>query len=218
MKTSESIGEIAKALTKFQGEVKSPKATTENPFFKSKYATLAQIQDAIRDEAKKNGLSIIQSAGAGNEFSHGAVHITTRIIHESGEWIESDTLMLTPDKPTPQGAGSAITYGRRYSLSAILGISSEEDDDANAAEPDTKKPSKPAKKTATKITQTAIYKKMWATAKEVFQGVGYADEDIKHLLHEHILDTYGLESSTELNGEQIGEIIEWLNGWKLEDS
>lgn len=205
MKTSESIVEIAKALAAFQGAVRSPKATTENPFFKSKYATLNQIQDAIREEALKNGLAIIQSAGGNGE----GVTITTRVIHTSGEWIEAYPLVLTPDKPTPQGAGSAITYGRRYALSAILGISSEDDDDANAAEPEKEEKKRPPAKS---ITQTAVYRKMMATAKDVFAD--YNEEERYRLLHEHMEAAFGVTSSKDLNAEQISLIIEWLEGWK----
>ena len=138
MKSSENIQELAKALAKFQGEVANPKNTASNPFFNSKYAPLAGIIDATKEALAKNGLSVVQSPAAHG----GMLYMSTMLLHTSGEWIESGMLAMTPDKETPQSIGSAITYARRYQLSAILGVSSEDDDDGNAAEPQTaQKPS-----------------------------------------------------------------------------
>lgn len=129
MNKSESIANLAKALSAFQAEIKNPANTAINPHFKSKYAPLSEILNEIRPVLAKHGLSVIQSPGGDGEM----VSITTLLMHVSGEWIEADPLILKADKPTAQGAGSGITYARRYSLSAVLGISSEDDDDGNAA-------------------------------------------------------------------------------------
>lgn len=131
MNRSESIIELSKALSKFQGEVKNPKNTATNPFFKSKYAPLEEVLNTTRPILSKHGLSVIQSPSSEGEY----VSITTILMHESGEWMEFQPLKLKTDKNTAQGAGSAITYARRYAISAILGIASEEDDDGNNAEP-----------------------------------------------------------------------------------
>ena len=129
MNKSESIKNLTKALSQFQGEVQNPKNTANNPYFNSKYAPLQEVLNIVRPLLTKHGLAIIQSpSGDGKNVS-----ITTILAHESGEWIEFDPLTLTPEKTTPQGIGSAITYGRRYSLSAALGIASEDDDDGNEA-------------------------------------------------------------------------------------
>ncbi|MBS4535966.1 ERF family protein [Clostridium sp. D2Q-14] len=131
MNKSESIKNLAIALSKFQSEIKNPANTATNPFFKSKYAPLNDVLNLIRPILSKYGLSIMQApAGDGEK-----IVVTTLLLHESGEWIEPDPLILKADKATAQGAGSAITYARRYALSAILGISSEDDDDGNNAEP-----------------------------------------------------------------------------------
>jgi hypothetical protein len=129
MQKSDSIKNIAKALAAFQSEVKNPVNTADNPFFKSKYAPLQDILNLVRPLLSKHGLSVLQIPSGDGE----KIIITTLLMHESGEWIETCPLILKPDKPTAQGAGSAITYGRRYSLSAVLGISSEDDDDGNQA-------------------------------------------------------------------------------------
>lgn len=130
MKMSESIGELAKALSNFQGEVESPKNKATNPFFKSKYAPLEEVIKAIKPSLQKHGLSVTQIPIT----DEGKVGVITILLHESGEYIETSPLFLKTDKDTAQGAGSAITYARRYALSAVLGIASEEDDDGNVAE------------------------------------------------------------------------------------
>ena len=130
MNKSDSIKNIAVALTKFQAEVKNPKNTADNPYYKSKYAPLQDVLNIVRPLLSKYGLSIIQNPAGDGEL----ISIHTMLIHESGEWIEFEPLILKAEKITPQGAGSAITYGRRYALSAVLGISSEDDDDGNSLE------------------------------------------------------------------------------------
>lgn len=131
MNKSESIKEISIALSKFQGEVTNPSNTATNPFFQSKYAPLETVLNTVRPILSKHGLSIMQIPSSEGDY----VTITTMLVHSSGEWIESEPLSLKMDKVTAQGAGSAITYARRYAVSAMLGISSEDDDDGNNAEP-----------------------------------------------------------------------------------
>lgn len=131
MKKSESIIEIAKALQQFQAEIKNPYNDATNPFYKSKYATLPDILDLVRPVLTKHGLSVIQDVETVND----KIKVSTLLIHISGEWIEQTGLAVSLDKPTAQGAGSAITYARRYMLSALCAISgTNDDDDGNAAE------------------------------------------------------------------------------------
>jgi ERF superfamily len=129
MKMSESIAEIAKALGKFQTEVKQPEKDGNNPHFKSKYVTLDGTVKAIHECAPKHGLSYIQSP----IMTESGVGVKTLLMHTSGEYIEFEPFILPMDKKTAQGAGSAITYARRYSLSAAFGIVSDVDDDGNEA-------------------------------------------------------------------------------------
>ena len=126
MKTSESIFKISAALSKFQAEVKNPPNSSNNPFFKSKYAPLDVVINTAKETLGKYGLSYIQMPGG-----DGASVSCITILMCEGEWIESDVLVLKADKVTPQGAGSAITYARRYQLSAMLGLAGEQDDDGN---------------------------------------------------------------------------------------
>ena len=128
MHTSPEIHEIASALSKAQNEMTGAKKDSNNPFFKSKYADLAEVIRAISAPFANNGLSFVQSV----KFKNGMVAVKTRIMHNSGQWIESDACELPPVKQDAQGYGSAITYAKRYSLQALAGIPSV-DDDGNEA-------------------------------------------------------------------------------------
>ena len=140
MEKSESIKEIASALCKFQGEVDKIKKEEMNPFFKKPYASLANILDVIRQPLSKNGLSFVQ-------FPKGKYGLETMLMHTSGEWM-SEAYEMEPTKHDPQGAGSVITYQRRYALGAILGLNIDEDDDGNKASEPAKKANEPVKKEA----------------------------------------------------------------------
>jgi hypothetical protein len=128
MQKSESIIELSKALAKFQAEVKQPMKDADNPFFKSKYVPLENVVEAISKCAPNHGLSFVQWP---SNDEQGRVGVSTLLMHESGEYIEFDPVYMNAEKNTPQGAGSLITYLKRYSLSAVFGITSDVDDDAN---------------------------------------------------------------------------------------
>jgi len=126
---SESIVELAKALSLFQGEVKQPLKDKANPFFKSKYVPLENVVEAITEIAPKHGLSFIQyPINQDNK-----VGVVTILMHSSGEYIQTEPIFTTPAKNDAQATGSVITYLKRYSLSAVFGITSDEDDDGNSA-------------------------------------------------------------------------------------
>jgi len=142
MKQSAELNSLIKALSEANAEISNPKNTAMNPFFKKKYAPLDGILTQIRPILTKHGLVIIQNVSTDDRF----VSIETGIYHTSGQFIISDKLQMSADKATAQGQGSAITYGRRYQLSALLNIASEDDDDANHASGDGKPEAKPEAK------------------------------------------------------------------------
>jgi hypothetical protein len=109
----------------FQVKVESIKKDAKNPFFKSSYASLSNILDAIKEPLIESGLSILQ-------FPTGDYGLTTILLHESGEYLKSEYTMR-PVKDDPQGRGSAITYARRYALASVLCLNIDEDDDGNTA-------------------------------------------------------------------------------------
>ena len=127
MQKSESIKHIAAALNKAQAEMSGAKKGANNPFFKSRYADMNSVVDAVRIPFCNNGLSYSQFP----IMQDNKVGVETILMHESGEWM-SDILVLPMVKQDPQAAGSAITYAKRYALQSIAGIPSE-DDDGNAA-------------------------------------------------------------------------------------
>ena len=149
MKTSEQVSEIFAAIVKAQGEIINAKATADNPFFKSKYADLAELINTAKKPLADNDLAVIQSPSTeGNQ-----VIVTGRVIHKSGQWIE-DSISFETNKKDPQSIGTVITYGRRYQLAAFVGIA-QEDDDGNsgsasgkAQEPIRNAPPAPAPKPA----------------------------------------------------------------------
>jgi hypothetical protein len=126
MKTSEQINELATALAAAQAEMKNATLNRTNPHFKSRYADLAGIRDTVTPALTKHGLAVVQ----GTDTTDSGIVVVTRLLHKSGQWMES-RFPISFDKP--QTMGSAYTYARRYSLSAMCSISADEDDDANAA-------------------------------------------------------------------------------------
>jgi hypothetical protein len=151
MNKSDSIVEISKALAKFQAKVKQPLKDADNPFFKSKYVPLESVVEAITNEAPNHGLSFVQWA---LNDEQGRVGVATMLMHESGEFIEFDPVFMNAEKNTPQGAGSLITYLKRYSLSAVFGITSDQDDDANESSGNNNKPKQQADPLTEKLTVT----------------------------------------------------------------
>jgi hypothetical protein len=130
MTTSETIGALAPSLIKAQSQMQGITKEGKNPAFRSKYVTLDSILDTLRPILTSNGLMLTQ--GSQEPQAMQAVTVESRIIHTSGEWIAT-TVTIPVTKPDAHGLGSALTYGRRYSVSALLAISADEDDDANGA-------------------------------------------------------------------------------------
>lgn len=125
MEKSNSLINIAKALIDFQSKVSKIDKDSNNPFFKSKYASLSHIQESIQKPLSDAGIAYSQ-------FPEGSNGLTTILIHaESGEYMQS-TYEMKPTKDDPQGRGSTITYQKRYALAAALGLNIDDDDDANA--------------------------------------------------------------------------------------
>ena len=129
MKHSESIAALAAALAKAQLQIEPASKNATNPHFRSHYADLASIWDACRGPLGANGLSIVQFPCDGEV---GRIGLCTMIVHSSGEWM-SETITVKALKEDPQFLGGVLTYLRRYSLAAVVGVTATEDDDGNAA-------------------------------------------------------------------------------------
>jgi hypothetical protein len=147
---SEQVAELYAALAKAQGGFAPALKDSENPHFRSRYADLASVWEACRAPLSANGLSVLQRP----RTTPDGLWLETRLCHASGQWL-SDASWWPVAQRTPQAYGSALTYARRYTLSALLGIAAEEDDDGNAASgtgQSAQQQSKPARQPAPKTT------------------------------------------------------------------
>ena len=128
---SAEIGEIAAALSVAQAEINPAEKNATNPHLKNKYANISAIYDAVREVLPKHGLCVVQTM---LPTDCTRAHVRTTLAHKSGQWFASECVMPLDRQGGAQGMGSAITYARRYSLSAILGVVADEDDDGNGAQ------------------------------------------------------------------------------------
>ena len=173
MNQSEQLNELAAALAKAQGQIEGAKKDSANPFFKSRYADLASVWEACRKPLSDNGLSIIQYP----EESENGIAIETMMLHSSGQWVKSRYTMPV-SKIDAQAVGSAITYGRRYALAAMVGIAPE-DDDGNAA---VKAKTESTIDISRPYPETEWLKKMPAWKKSIESGEKKAQALIDYLL------------------------------------
>lgn len=199
MNKSESIAELSKALANFHKEVKQPFKDKSNPFFKSKYVPLENVAEAIDTISPKFGLTYTQSTITDD---NGNVGVATILVHESGEFIEHPPAMTKPEKNTPQGIGSALTYMRRYSLSAAFGITSDQDDDGNQASGHTTKPaSKPdPKNIKTLKDEIEMFSQLMQS-----NGKDVPPEKVKAQLN--------IKDINQLSNNQIATMISTLDKW-----
>lgn len=130
MLQSDTLTDLSAALVKAQQALKAAPFNRTNPHFKNKYADLASVLDTIRKPLADQGLSVTQTT----EMRAGTFCLVTTLRHASGQWIASEYPL--PQTARPQELGSALTYARRYSLSAIACIAADEDDDAEGARKD----------------------------------------------------------------------------------
>jgi len=212
--TSEERKDLFAAISKAQGEFTTVEKGKDNPFFKSKYAPLDSIIEMIRPILAKHGLSVVQFTDV-PEAANGII-IETVITHSTGQYI-SGRLLMPMAKVDPQGAGSAITYGRRYALAAALGIVSDEDADGNGhtngtsaakvATPNRTQAEKPANDTAEShpdCISDAQRKMIFAKMKG------------KEIPPEAFKAAFGLESSALLEKAQMNDVLSWIEDYTPE--
>jgi hypothetical protein len=191
MKTSEQISELAAALAAAQGMMENAVMNRVNPHFKSKYADLAAIFDAARKPLSANGLAIVQTIG------DGVLH--TRLLHTSGQWIASEHPL--PMSGRPQEIGSALTYARRYSLSALIGIAADEDDDANVANRSN------GKDNTEKLLDAEQMEYVWEKARE------YCDPDVQQEWIELLVKTLGHDNLAEVPASLFERMRQEIIAW-----
>lgn len=199
---------IFKAFIKFQSECpqldldSEVKVTTKTGgSYNFKYASLPNIHKIVKPILSKNGLAFIQLFDGS--------HIVTKIIHESGEEITSSLdISNFLSSANPQDAGSTITYFKRYTLSAILGLSSEDDDDANIpagnkAEKKTKEPEKPWLNIYTNKNKTEVTKEFKDAHTSIHEGATNKKGEFKKYTVKDIRTKYAIskETANELENE-----------------
>lgn len=209
MKTSDGIGHVAEALAKAHTEISSIERDGKNPHFKSRYATLDQILESVRPILAKNGLIIVQSSDDGSE-DHKYINVKSAVIHLSGQWIET-SVQIPVSKNDAHGLGSALTYGRRYSLGALLAISTQEgDDDGNAAVASMRKPHLQAIASVTPASNQPSLKdlagKLLIEIQRIYQNPKMVMSDAK----DAFIAMYG--ENAQMTNETLTEAINTLAG------
>jgi hypothetical protein len=182
---SAEIKELATALAKAQADIKPAVKSSDNPFFKSKYADLAAVVEACKDALSKNGFSYVQSI-------QGDTLVTT-LLHSSGQWMRS-VAAIKPVKSDPQSFGSAVTYMRRYSLAAIVGVCTEDDDGNAASGSDVKNAKSGNDVKAAKAMSMALDREQWDQVyDQILEKLDAADTI-------DVLETVWKSYSTKLKG------------------
>ena len=211
MRTSEQVDKISAAIVAAQGEMPAVPKTAINPHFRKKYAPLDAIVKATAPVLAKHGLGVVQGGTFWNDL--GRVVITTRIIHATGQWIESD-LAMKPAKDDPQGVGACVTYGSRYGY-RMLGVITDEDDDGNAASgkgeaaPD--KPKRPSKPKTTKTAEAPAETQEKPDYKEFLEHMATARKYVGDITYYAACKAYGREHANEFRGaDEMAAIIDDL--------
>lgn len=130
MNSSQTISKIAPALLAAQKEMGNAKKDSKNPFFKSKFADLNSVREAVTPALHSNGIIVLQPT----VYDSGRNFVQTLLLHESGEYISSDTEIICAKINDPQAYGSAVSYARRYGLSSMLSVGAEDNDAEGAVD------------------------------------------------------------------------------------
>ena len=195
--------ELFSALVKAQAEMGNAPKDGKNPHFKSNYATLQSVVDTIKPIFGKHGLGYVQQF---HEMD-GGIGIETIILHESGQQLSNGILRVPATKQDAQGYGSAITYGRRYSLQAAVGIAPEDDDGNAACAPGNgngRKPS-PPKVNPEEQQKAAVVGEIW----KVCSGQGMSKEDMLGYMSAHF--NKDVKGSADLTLAEAKNFLEVAN-------
>jgi hypothetical protein len=195
----DNIAELATALALAQGEMRCAEKDSSNPHFKSTYASLESVIDAIREPLSKHGLSYVQIT----DFIDDKHFLTTILMHKSGQYIKSK--MFLKDTGKPQEMGSLLTYYRRYQLSAICSITqgSDKDDDGNLAQQAAKPAAKPPVKAAAPVAPAELI-----TVKEVGEIEELIGDNIE-LLNDALL-VGKIENLYQLQKSRLAGFMNWI--------
>jgi hypothetical protein len=204
IKTSEQINEISLALSQAQSQMGFAQKSSINPHFKSKYANLEALIDATKKPLADNGLAIFQ----GSDVSDGQLIVSTRLLHKSGQWLETQVIMRPKDM-LPQSIGSALTYGKRYGWGLVTGISGDEDDDGNIAQNGASQPKASAAENYWEMKFDKNNER-WQKAFTSYCDKGRIPEDMRSLicarLHgQQFKNIHGLVKQAKIEGQHDGQ-------------
>lgn len=204
--TSEKSDEVLKALMLARREMGDIRKDSINPFHKSRYAALPVFINACDDALYTHGLIIYQCMSEDNEKP---VLVTTLSHPESGQWIRSYSPLLNA-KGDCQGLGAAITYMRRYSMAALLGVCPEEDDDGNkaCAPPEKKQPINKAQESAPKIQEPKEMSRVSSEqATEIAKYTSLVDDECKKNVFGRLRKEYGVEKYADIPAKEFEIIV-----------
>jgi hypothetical protein len=187
--TSENLNELFTALSKAQGKIQSASKDKINPFHKSKYADLSNVWDACREPLSENGLSVVQLPQTQSD----GISLISILGHASGQWIKSE-VHIPLIKNDPQTVGAAITYYRRYSLSALVGIAPDDDDGEKAQAPYRKKETEQKTISIQSIPEKINSKQADELNNILFQ----CDDKYVTRVYDHIKKKYGINLIADL--------------------
>ncbi len=206
MTQSETTNELSAALAKAQGAMKAATFNKINPHYKNRYADLAAVVDAIRVPLSTNGLSYTQTT----EIREGGFVLVTTLRHASGQWIASEYPL--PVGAKPQELGSALTYARRYSLSAIACIAADDDDDAESAEKSGQTASTPQARVNPHVTRPEDLSDAKPRYDERGQRIDWIDTSehrVERLSKAKARPVAELLNSTMRECRTVDELVEW---------
>ena len=209
---SEQINELAAALSKAQASITGAVKDSANPFFKSKYADLASVMDAIRMPFAAAGLSYIQ----GGVCDNGTWYMETMLMHSSGQYLTYRYPIICAKQNDPQAFGAATTYSRRFALSAIAGVSQVDDDGnyAHQSQPavvkiEVKPEVKPEVKTTDGIISEGQRKRLFAISKESL----WTQDNVKDYIKSH-----GFESTKDISTAKYDMICDYIKSFPKTES
>lgn len=202
MRTSENVNDLFAALAKAQLEMKPASKSKKNPFFKSTYADLPSVWEACREPLGKNGLSVIQTTIT----QEGSLFLVSRLCHTSGQWVES-VMPIVLTKHDPQVMGSAITYLRRYSLCALVGVVTDDeiDDDGNLYSKSMDDNTKNNKHQENKdnVQEKKLTEKQYTWLMNMLGS----DESIHSQFLSYINNNYGVKKITDITPDIFNSVI-----------
>lgn len=191
MNQSSTLGNLAAALAAAQAMIRGAVKDSANPFFKSSYADLQSVWDAIRQPLATNGLCVVQSTSVS---ATGQLLLVTTLIHKSGEWISGE-YPIVPVKAEPQAYGSALSYGRRYALAAMCGVY-QVDDDGEAAQ---------ARPTAPSVLRTVVETAPPAVQVQVAKAIDESLTKAQAAKHDELIKTIIITQGVHA-GKRINEL------------